>query len=277
MHEQEGLRIWRNPGNKFVVCELMFTADPAKRSDEWRAEAEAGMSPGRFAKEYLIQWDALDGQKVFPEIVEKRSSIVLPQGVVTFGEHQRYWAGYDHGMRNPAAFVVFTQDESGTIYAVWELYEPCDNMPSFVGKLKQCPYWNKIKYIVADPSLWDKRGYSQDGIPISPYEMFMQYGVKNFVKGSKDTEQTWLLLMHSYWADTADIQFKIMDNCLNLIEELEGARYANMTELMASTRNINEKMVDKANHAMDATKYWMTFHRKVQTVTKPIKHWRYKW
>lgn len=277
IHEQEGLQIWRNPGNKFVVCRLLYTADPNKRSDEWLEEAKAGMSPSRFAKEYEIQWDALDGAKVFPEIVQWRSSIVMPLGSVTFGPNQRFWAGYDHGMRNPAAFIVFTEDESGNLYAVWELYEPCDNMGVFVEKMKACPYWNRIKFIVADPALWDKRGYNNDGIPISPYEMFTQYGIRNFVKGNRDTEQTWLLLMRGYWGKREDIQFKIMENCVNLIEEFEGARFANMSELAMSSRNALEKMVDKNNHAMDATKYWMCLHRRMKQPQVKLASWRYKW
>lgn len=277
LHTQEGLQIWKNPGNRMVVCRLHYTSDPNKRSDEWLVEARSGMSESRFKKEYEIEWDALDGQKVFPEIVNYRQQIVVPQDAFTFNANQVFWAGYDHGMRNPAAFIVFTQDESGTIYAVWELYEPCLNMLEFVAKLKTCPYWPKIKYIVADPALWDKRGYSTDGMPISPYEMFCQYGIRNFVKGNRHIEQSWLLLMKAYWGNKEDIQFKIMDNCQCLIEEFEGARYPNMTEMMAQNKNVTETMVDKNNHAMDATKYWMTMHRKLQQRTVNYRTMIYKW
>ncbi len=277
IHSQEGLQIWRNEKNKFVVCELRFEADPNKRSAEWRAEAEQGLSPQRFAKEYLIQWDALDGQKVFPEIITYRQQIIVPQGSVTFKDSQVYWAGYDHGMRNPSAFIVFTVDESGTIYAVWELYKPCTNMFEFVKELKECPYWSRIKYIVADMHLWDKRGYSGDGMPISPYEMFCQYGIRNFIKGGVNTESSWMLLMKGYWGDREDIQFKIFDNCQCLIEEFEGARYPNMTEMMAQNKNVVETIVDKNNHAMDATKYWMTTHRKSNTKTFNYVNPMYKW
>lgn len=277
IHAQEGLQIWKNPGNRMVVCRLHYTADPNKRSDEWLVEARSGMSESRFKKEYEIEWDALDGQKVFPEIVNYRQQIVMPQDAVTFNANQVFWAGYDHGMRNPAAFIVFTQDESGIIYAVWEMYEPCINMLEFVTKLKSCPYWPKIKYIVADPALWDKRGYNNEGMPISPYEMFTQYGIRNFVKGNRHIEQSWLLLMKAYWGDKEDIQFKIMDNCQCLIEEFEGARYPNMTEMMAQNKNVTETMVDKNNHAMDATKYWMTMHRKLQQRNFNYRTMIYKW
>jgi hypothetical protein len=279
LHSQEGLQIWRNPSNKMVVCRLHYTADPNKRSEEWLGEAKSGMAEGRFKKEYEIEWDALDGQKVFPEILTYRQQIVMPVDAVTFNSNQTFWAGYDHGMRNPAAFIVFTQDESGTLYAVWELYEPCINMLEFVAKMKKCPYWPKIKYIVADPALWDKRGYSSEGMPISPYEMFCQYGIRNFVKGNRHVEQNWLLLMKAYWGDKEDIQFKIMENCQCLIEEFEEARYPNMTEMMSQNKNVVETMVDKNNHAMDATKYWMTMHRKLQqgktfTYKDVWKRWR---
>lgn len=277
LHSQQGLDIWRNEHNRFVICQLHYTADPAKRSPEWEAEARSGLQSARFAREYDLQWDALDGQKVFPEIVQHRSQIVIPGDSVTFGEHQHYWAGYDHGMRNPSAFVVFTVDESGTIYAVWEMYEPCTNMLAFVAKMKQCPYWNKIRHIVADPALWDKRGYSSEGQPISPYEMFYQYGVRNFIKGNRHVEQTWLMLMRQYWGDKDDIQFKILDSCQCMIEEFEGARYPNMSDVIASNKNVVEVMVDKDNHAMDATKYWMTMHRKLQQNRPKYQSQIYKW
>jgi hypothetical protein len=255
---------------------LHFLADPAKRTPEWLAESKAGMSAGRHAKEYEIQWDALDGQKVFPEIIQQRSKIVIPSDAVTFGANQVYWAGYDHGMRNPSALVVFTVDESGTIYAVWEMYEPCVNMLDFVSKMKACPYWPRIRHIVADPALWDKRGYSTEGMPISPYEMFCQYGVKNFIKGNRHVEQAWLLLMRQYW-NADDIQFKIFDCCQATIQEFEGARYPNMNEALLSSKNTVEIMVDKDNHSMDATKYWMTTHRKLQQNRSKFSSMIYKW
>jgi len=38
IHEQKGLKIRRNAHNKFCVIELHYTADPAKCTDEWKAE-----------------------------------------------------------------------------------------------------------------------------------------------------------------------------------------------------------------------------------------------
>ncbi len=277
IHEQTGLRIWRNEKNKFVICELRFESDPSKRSAEWLAESKAGLSEARWNREYNIQWDALDGQKVFPEIVQSRSNIIVPYGSVTFKESQVYFGGFDFGIRNESAFIVFTVDESGTIYAVWELYEPCNNMGEFVRKMKECPYWGRIRHIVADLHLWDKRGFAGDGLPISPYEMFCQFGVRNFIKGASDAESAWLLLMRGYWGDPQDIQFKIFNNCQNLIEEFEGARYANMTEMMAQNKNVKEEMIDKNNHAMDATKYWMTTHRRNASAPKVSLHQKWKW
>lgn len=263
IHSQEGLTIRRNEKNRFVVIRLHYTADPDKRSEDWLTEAKAGMPESRFRKEYEIEWDALDGQKVFPEILTYRNRIVVPSGMVEFDDNQAYWAGYDHGVRNPSAFIVFTKDKEGTIYAVWELIEPCTNLNDYVAKLKRCPYWNKIKYIAADPSFKQKRGYDTDGVPVSPYELFFNQGVRNIIWGTRD-EQAWLLMMRTYWGNPDDIQFKIMDCCPNMIQEFEGARYPNMAEGLLSNSNYKENMVDKNNHAMDATKYWMLTQRRLQ-------------
>ena len=64
----EQMKIVKNDVNRFIVCTLHYTADPSKRSKDWQAEAKAGMSPARWDKEYEIDYVALYGQRVFPEI-----------------------------------------------------------------------------------------------------------------------------------------------------------------------------------------------------------------
>jgi len=261
LHEQEGLRIRRNEKSGFCVVRLHYTADPAKRSESWKREAMAGMQEAKFRQEYEIEFDALEGAKVFPEIQQYRNHIVVPD--FEWPEGQRFWAGYDHGVRNPSAFIVFTKDKEGTIYAVWELVKPCHNLIEFVADLKQCPYWKRIQYIAADPSFKQQRGYTSEGNPVSPYEMFVEQGVRNIIFGSRD-EQAWLLMVRTYWGNPEDIQFKIFNSCAHLIGEFEGARYPSTYELMRDQVNFKEKMLDVDNHGLDACKYWMLTQRKLQ-------------
>lgn len=261
LHSQEGLLISRAEKSGFCIVRLHYLADPNKRSEQWLKEAKAGVSDAKFRQEFEIEFDAMEGAKAFPEIFQYRDKILTPD--IEWPADQKFWAGYDHGVRNPSAFIVFTKDRDGTIYAVWEMVKPCHNLIQFVHELKQCPYWKRIQYIAADPSFKQQRGYTADGNPVSPYEMFVEQGVKNIIFGSRD-EQAWLLMVRTFWGNPDDIQFKIAQSCVHLIEEFENAKYPSMNEIMAQQKNFNEKLLDKDNHCLDASKYWMLTQRKLQ-------------
>lgn len=61
----EGLRIWKNPGNGFTICELHYRADPAKRSDLWRQDARRGMPHMEWEREYELSWHTHAGLPVY--------------------------------------------------------------------------------------------------------------------------------------------------------------------------------------------------------------------
>ena len=77
LHQSTGLNVRLNAKNKFCVVTLHHTADPKKRGPEWRAEALAGMSPAKFSREYDIDYGALFGERVFPEITMNKANIVI--------------------------------------------------------------------------------------------------------------------------------------------------------------------------------------------------------
>lgn len=60
-----GVTIWRNPKNLFCVFELHYTADPVKRSDEWKRTVKAAMPLRDFQQEYELQWDSFEGLPVY--------------------------------------------------------------------------------------------------------------------------------------------------------------------------------------------------------------------
>jgi len=182
LHESEGLLIRRNPKNQFVVARLHFSADPAKRSPAWRREAQAGMTPEKFAREYDCDWTAILGAKVFPEFSARRSEIVLSDPLPDFGPDLAYWGGFDYGARNPSSFHVYTIVD-GVLYSVWEQFYPAKNLNDYVAGMKTFKYWNKIRYIAADPKCWANDQQMEEGL-VSIAERMYQQGVRNMVKGS---------------------------------------------------------------------------------------------
>jgi hypothetical protein len=271
LFEGTGLKIVKNPKNRFSVVTLHYTADPAKRSDAWKAEAQAGMPPARWAKEYEIDYGALFGEKVFPEIVTNRQRIVAPSAAFTFGGHLRFWGALDFGLRNPSAFHAYTIQD-GVVFACWELYEPCRNINDFIAKMRACPYWGQMRYIACDPSLKQHRGFRRsDGTPVSVLDSFLENGVRNLLMGNPD-EALWLTAMRKHWGPI-DPTFRILDCCPNLIREFESMVYAgpSQSEAQFTNRPYRDALVDYNNHALDACKYFMNSQPKAGEVARPWK------
>jgi hypothetical protein len=275
LHQEQGLTIKRNDTNRVVVVSLLYYADPAKRSKIWEQEARAGVSNAKFAQEYLIDYTAQFGEKMFPEITEKRSKIVIPVPHPEIPETNTFWGGFDYGAKNPSAFIVYTKDREGHEYAVWELYKPCKNLKDFVAEMKSCPYWDRIKYIQADPSIWKNDQRKGDGNLTSMYMLFVEEGLHNLVAGSTD-ETAWITLIRAAWSPE-EPTFKIYSCCPNLIREFEGAVYASMSDKLQMTSNYKEHMVDHNNHALDADKYYRLSRPKLASKKPPAGKMVNRW
>jgi len=61
----EGVEVWRNPNNGFVVCDLHYTADPRKRGQAWKDAIRKSMPARDFAMEYEKSWQTFDGKPVY--------------------------------------------------------------------------------------------------------------------------------------------------------------------------------------------------------------------
>lgn len=255
-----GLTIRKNPRNQFCVVSLYYFADPAKRSDAWEKAARAGMTRAGFEKEYLINYTALFGEKVFPQIYERGAEILVPAREFP-PSGSKFYAGFDYGPRNPSAFVVFAVEpargeEPSRTYAIWELYEPCRNIPEMAAKIRACPYYPWIQWIAADPSIWTPNQQLKTGNVTSIHQYFMDEGIEKMVQGVTN-EGAWVARMRRHWEGTEDPTFLIVkDMCPNLVRELQMAVYADPKNVSVNTVQ-DERIGDSNNHAMDACKYFM--------------------
>lgn len=251
LHQSEGLSIHRNAKNRFVVATLYYQADPAKRSDAWRDTVKAGMTQSQWEREYEISYTAMFGERVFPEIVTRKSEIVVPDKDWDGGI---FWGGFDYGQRNPSSFHVYTYAE-GAFVAIWELYHPCKNIPEFAMELRNCPYYSKLKYIAADPSLFAKRTHNAGGEPESVANLFIKEGIHKFIPGNTD-EASWIALLRKHW-EQDNPTFKIAESCRNLIREFEAATFEDYTsDKVKEINNFKEGIQDRDNHALDDNKYF---------------------
>jgi len=280
LHEQHGLTIRRNPKNKFVVCRLHYSADPVKDTPEWEQEARMGIDNATFEREYNISYTAMFGQKVFPQIHEHYSKIIIrhpdwpeiPPEIVC-------WAGLDFGMRNPTSFHVYTvlKDEDGTQYiaVIWEHFRPTENAEQLAYDLSKCPWWDRIRWIAGDPTLWNKDQMSASGIATSKASQLIDCGIKKLIRGNND-EQRWVLQMRQHWADLEFRKptFRILDCCPNMIDEFQRSIYVTMSDTQLRTNNFKEQLVDKNNHALDECKYVLNTGIRLREHTDPDDRWK---
>lgn len=277
LYEGMGLKIRRNENNQFLVVTLHYTADPERRTEEWKREAMAGMPEARWMQEQEIDYGAMFGTKVFPQISTHRGSIVVArQDEFTFSPSTPMWGGFDFGIRNPSSFHVYVWHDQ-KLYVIWELYKPCENLEEFCFEMKQCPYWERLRHIFADPHIWDQRSFNSKGTNSqSVGDQFRQHGVKKLVPSSND-EESWLSMMHQYWGNPTDPTFKIFSCCPQMIQEFETAAYPKMSDRQMLGKNFKEKMADVNNHAMDDCKYFMLSGSRLQQNTfknpKMVEKW----
>jgi hypothetical protein len=64
-HPMEGVEMWRNPRNGFVVFDLNYRANPAKRSPEWVESVRRSLPRRDFEMEYERSWHTFEGLPVY--------------------------------------------------------------------------------------------------------------------------------------------------------------------------------------------------------------------
>ena len=264
MEWPHGMKSWETPSGVWVL-ETHYTADPHKDPERegaaWFAEAQKGYiggveSPG-WKTEMEIDYNAGGGDPVFPFAVPGSPIFIDGFEPSKIMETHRFYAGYDYGARNPSAFIVWSVDADGKAYAVWEVYEPCLDIGEHVAKIKRCPYWDRIEYVMCDPSITAKNQQTASGVR-SLSEQFAEYGfyISPGRRGA-DVPAAHLFLSR-YWENPQEPKAFITKACPNLWKEVRDLRWAkHVSAGVAQRKNDPERIRDKDNHAWDATAYVM--------------------
>jgi hypothetical protein len=78
----EGVEVWKNPRNKFVVVDLHYTADPRKRGEAWKEGVRSSMPIRDFLMEYERSWQTFEGKPVYADYnrtLHARPSKLVPE------------------------------------------------------------------------------------------------------------------------------------------------------------------------------------------------------
>lgn len=261
--------------------ELHYSADPERDPATERGRAWVEIAAKRYKnggtrdpdwrREMEIDRESSGGKLVFPFLTDPMCPVYrrnLSAGEI---EDMELYAGFDFGTQSPSAFVVWGVNTMGELYAVWELYKKCENYKDLVREIKACPYYKRIVYIKCDHSLGNRSLLkSSTGQVSSVLQLFSEEGL-HMTCGRKGADYSVAQrLLGSYWADPYKPRAFITDACPNLARECRRLRWKqHRTESARAERNDPEQIMQKDNHAFDASAYILDTRERVVATVDP--------
>jgi hypothetical protein len=269
------------------IVRLHYTADPAKDPTTRQGQAwlqrelvgyPGGQNDPRWRREMEIDFDAFGGQLLFPYLLEYQDAIMCDP-IPAIPEHHDISAGFDYGTRNPSAMTLTAWNRlTGHPLTFWEYYETPQRKDEIdfefrlrkgyrvlAQAIKDGPWWPEMQRrkttITADASIWNKTQETKAGFK-SIADLLAEEGVY-LTKASrgKGSDMAWYQLISSkFWSNPKQPAWRITRNCTWLWKELQGLRFSEHSASAMETHNLRDEIVDKANHATDATKYDFLAH-----------------
>lgn len=130
----QGLDIWQNRDNGFVVFRLHYTADPEKRTKEWQDSTFGGMPEDQRQREFEINFKIRAGLSPFPNFMQ-----AIHIAEVRYNPAWPLYRSWDFGYRYPACLWIQVDPQTRRAYVLDELFgEKAMNISTYqFGKLVQ--------------------------------------------------------------------------------------------------------------------------------------------
>jgi hypothetical protein len=272
----KGIRHYQSDAGIHIV-RVHYTADPDKdpatvKGAEWFQRSLKGYTGGTkssaWRQEMEIDWDATGGDLVFPQLEIYQEKIFI--NPFTIPDGWELYASFDYGHRNPSAFEVFAIDYDSNVYAIWEYYVAGKGYRSIAQSIRACSYWDKMKFSpIADPSIWAKNQQvagADNNEMKSVAQLFIELPSNEqviFMPGKAGGDITVAEKINGFLWNEDELKqgnrprFFIFKTCPMLMWELLKIRYKDYSDTMQEQRNLQEDIVDKDNHAFDATKMFL--------------------
>lgn len=286
----EGVRLWKNQRNKYVVVRIHYTADPVKRDPRWIVEATAGMPPYQVEMEYEINFGASSGLPAIPIFDQRRMEIVIQPFDIP--EHWPRFDFADYGTTNPYCCLFGAVGPDKELYVYWEYYAP-GPLGMHLAVIKAQPDFkaSRQEAYILDRSCWaqtQQASSTVDGQTLhsmrSVADLHQDEGVYpipahvvgDTVKVNAFYREWGTPVLNEEGKPVVGDDGKIVmtrprvfifSTCVNLIRELPGIKWA-QKKLSAELSNDPERLVDRDNHAFDALSYGILYHRQGASVAK---------
>lgn len=238
-------RIWRDATMgkvNFKTIYLEWWQDPARTLD-WRENAIRVLG-SRGIRDYPGEdWeDAFSaGEGRVFDVFNRDAHIIkedwqLPEGVSVI-------LAYDGGFNN-AACKWYWIDESNKVICYREYYPQKTIAPLQAQKILELSKDENIRYIVADPECWIKKGVSG----LSTADVFATYGLY-MIRANNDRIQGWQRLRE--WLtpqNGGEPKLRFTKNCINTIRTYPMLKFH---------KNIPEDIADGEDHLVDCDRYFV--------------------
>lgn len=239
--------------------------DPATSKGAIWEQNEINSYPGgrtgsAFQQEMLCRFDVRDTSRVWPDFEDWANDVTVTDFDIRQYDHWPIYVGYDYGPQEPHAFVAIAFASKTECYQIDEIYMRSTSIRDLVEVIKAKPYFERIRGIYADPSIWHKNQQQDDGETTSVghlfedrYDMSMERG-QNFV----GSDAAFIHLLNSTLWEKDHIKFKIFASCVNTLRELRLLAWsAKVTSGVNNKSRIMETIESREVHAFDALKYVM--------------------
>jgi hypothetical protein len=286
----KGFSIRRTSGGIPVVREH-YSSDPDRDPEihpEWKAtERKTYTSQGAWDREQEIIDNAGGGELVVADVlITHWNKIVITSPEWRPDKRWRVEGGFDHGKTNPTALERAYIDFDGTIIFCGEYYMPGLEVWEHCPSLREMADVRKIAACYADPTIFDAT-MQQSNQPAqagkaaerakSINDLYYEGGIGLFSPFAGDrSDISFAARLHMHWSnlDQREPSLKIVCrnyaekpqpglhnwDCPNLLWELMRMRRLKLSAQQMLVRNVSEAIVDKDNHARDATKYLIMSH-----------------
>jgi len=103
----QGLKVWKNKTNKFCIARLHYSADPRKRTKEWKENARAGMTYAEWMREYEIVGSSFSGIPVYLDDYSREFHV--SDEPLEWSRAHPIIRGWDFGLAKEGMACVFVQ------------------------------------------------------------------------------------------------------------------------------------------------------------------------
>lgn len=251
----EGVTVWKNPRNEFLVIDLHYTANPAKRGDEFRESLRRTLPIRKFEMEYEKSWMTYEGRPVYEDFnpalhvlsAKPKLHIGLPLLI-----------GWDSSGLTPA--VVLGQIQGETLIILKEIVCPGMGATRFVPHVKSEIITNYPQVTDIEKqtiSFFDPAGFKKNEITEQTYlSVMMSHGFRQIRPGPMTWKKRVESVVEYLTAMTkGQPKFQIYEqDCATLVAGLKGGfRYPDkVTEVEPDQA---KPVKDIHSHPNDALQY----------------------